>query len=169
MLRCAGALPCHMWYVPGEDSQCQGSGHAAFISGKHLVLRVLLFSKGGDFIDNNGQREAAPWTLEPRATRAERMFGLLHIRDGAENKVFMYETYGMDFYGDLVDADQEDAPYGYSHMLTTNADSKDGGSSFHNSLATDTHMPLGLDGLPLMKDAHFYMMTGPIPSINEAQ
>ena len=151
-----------LWIVAGFS---QGSGHASYIAKDQMVARVIFFSSGADTIADVETMtwEAAPWCLEPRVTPLSRHFGLLHERDSYELKSDMYLAYGMDRYGGFVNVDSTAPPHGYSHMLTTNATPEGGDTSFHQSLASDPDVPLGQDGLPLMKDAHYYMMTGPIP------
>lgn len=144
----------------------QGSGHASYLAMEHKIARLVLFSSGADNIVYDiatNDYEQAPWVLKPRATPPSRHFGILHSEDVFFVKEEAYKTYGMPRYGGFINPEDAPPPYGYTHMLVTDAEPSQGNDRYHNSLATDAFMPDGPDGLPLMKDAHYYMFTAPIP------
>lgn len=70
----------------------------------------------------------------------------------------MLQEYGLDQFGDFARADLESPPYDCTHVLSTDHEPRQGDNSFHNSLASDSHVPVDDDGIPLLAEDYTYLM-----------
>ena len=92
----------------------QGGGHAAYIATIRAVARVAMFGAPAD--GYGGQ--PAPWTAHS-VTPAARYYGFAHQRDPFTSIVPNWHSLGLDAFGAVVQVERSAAPYGGSHMLTT--------------------------------------------------
>lgn len=129
----------------------QGGGHAGVIAKLHPVYRCVCLSSPPDYRTTVDQ--PAPWLSMPGATDASKVYGFSHQQD----EVFIWPlaltnwtALGLDAYGAAVNVDSASAPYGGSHMLTTNLPhaSTGGNYPFHGSTSQDASTPLLADGTP---------------------
>lgn len=138
----------------------QGSGLAGYLGKDKSLARNVFFSSGCDVHGTTMADAAADdWCSLPRQTPASRMFGLLHAEDKLWLKSQAYRAYGMDAFGDFVDAGTLSPRYCTgTHILTSSLAPAPGGGP-HTSLATDPDMPVDVDGVPLLAEDYFYLMT----------
>jgi len=69
------------WQRIAVCGQSQGAGMAAFIAKQREVARVILFSSPWDYVQQDRQRDLAPWIALPSKTPPERWFGGYHARE----------------------------------------------------------------------------------------
>lgn len=138
----------------------QGSGLAGFLGKDKALARNVFFSSGCDVHGTSmADAGADDWCSLPRQTPASKMFGLLHAEDKLWLKSQAYTAYGMDAFGEFADAGTLSPSYCTgTHILTTSLAPAPGGGA-HNSLASDTDMPVDADGVPLLAEDYFYLMT----------
>jgi hypothetical protein len=135
----------------------QGGGHAALIGKLHSVTRVVMLAAPADF--SWVSSTSAPWLSKPGQTSPERYYGFTHIQDeGYDHIQNAWELLGMTNYGSLVNVDQQQPPYNYSHCLITNR-MPDVPNKYHGSVATDRPTPKLPDGTPLFKQVWQYLFS----------
>lgn len=151
------------WNLIHVAGHSQGGGEAAYIAKQRQVGRACFLSSPGDFDDL--QNKVAAWELAPGITPVDRYFGFFHQRDGvipADIIGQVWPALQMDTFGTYVNVDTVAAPYGGSHMLTTNLDKPsyvtgDDGSAFHKITAMDLFTPIDSNGLPVYRAAWQYL------------
>ena len=145
----------------------QGGKTATFLSRDIAVERaVLLNAFGSAFQGGGGTIELAAWSLEPRATPPERVYGLWHEGESADAYgPLLLSAYGVDDYGDTVDVDDRSYPYGCSHMLRTALPPGEGNDEAretcdeHQSVGADDCVTLDDNGEPVLTPVWLYMMS----------
>jgi hypothetical protein len=137
-----GQIQWHLLLVAGHS---QGGGMATMTGTMHTVSRVIIF----DWTDWRGA-QPAPWITANGPTPPANFYGFTHHRDPQVNiniQMYTWRVLGMDAFGDSVNVDVNQAPYGGSHMLVTNIDSSDYtcdqrcGSYYHSVTVTDLCTP----------------------------
>jgi hypothetical protein len=116
----------------------QGAGHAAFISTRHRVARVVMFGGGPD----RSAGQLASW-VAPGATPGSRYFGFVHTDDNAVAKVAGWRQLGAT--GNTTSVNGAAPPYSGSHMLLTDVATPNP----HGSVVTDGATPTRADGTPV--------------------
>ncbi len=122
------------WSRIATAGHSQGGGHAAFLARSEEVARVVLLDA----------TEPAPWTTEPMATPASRMWGLAHADEPIVAPIERsWENLGLP--GEPVDIDAAVAPWGNSHRLITSTDECRGDPAsrgyHHNCPVVDEYLP----------------------------
>lgn len=134
-----------------------GGGESAMIAKLRLVDRVLMFSSVPDSIGT----QSAPW-VAGHVTPTNRYFGLVHEQDGFFVPILAgWDSIGTRAFGDPVQVETSEPPYGGTHMLMTNLTPVGGfvGLNAHGSTATDKFTQLDAGGVPRLLDAWRYMLT----------
>ena len=96
------------------------------------------------------------------ATPTNRYFGLVHQQDGFFLPILAgWDSIGMRAFGDPVQVETSEPPYGGTHMLMTDLTPVGGfvGLNAHGSTATDKFTQLDAAGVPRLLDAWRYMLT----------
>ncbi|HEU4950698.1 MAG TPA: hypothetical protein VFT46_02040 [Holophagaceae bacterium] len=129
----------------------QGGGHAGVIAKLHPVYRCVCLSSPADYLTTLHQ--PATWYGMTGATDASKIYGFSHQQDEVVTwtlAVTDWTALGLDAYGPPVNVDGASAPYGGSHMLTTNLPHAptSGTYPFHGSTSVDFSTPLLGDGTP---------------------
>jgi hypothetical protein len=130
----------------------QGSGHAAFISKRFEVARVVMLA-GPE--DQDAQGNPSPWILSSGATPIDRYYGFGHVNDTFYSRFTeAWAALGLDALGAPVNVDNSSAPFENSHQLLTAAPPSDGsvtGLKAHNSPAADLSTPILPDTTPIYR------------------
>lgn len=126
------AMP--VWSKVATAGHSQGGGHAAFLARTEELARVVLLDA----------TEPSPWTTEPMATPAERMWGLAHAEEPIVAPIERsWENLGLP--GEAVDIDAGAAPWNGSHRLITSTDECRGDPTsrgfHHNCPVVDDYLP----------------------------
>jgi hypothetical protein len=146
----AGAVECASLYASAEEAN-----EACDIDGDG-VLDPQDFDEVG---------VPAPWAYLPRKTDARRQFGAIHEEEDAW--YYSRETFaafGMQRKGDEVNIDSlpfadPEALLGGAQVITTAAVPACGDEDFHKSMASDSCLSIGPDGLPVLAQAYAYFLT----------
>lgn len=133
----ADAMPA--WSEIAAAGHSQGGGHAAFLARTEELARVVLLDA----------TEPSPWTTEPMATPAERMWGLAHAEEPIVAPIERsWENLGLP--GEAVDVDAGAAPWNGSHRLITSTDECRGDPTsrgfHHNCPVVDDYLPDPIPG-----------------------
>ena len=140
----------------------QGGGHAGIIASEHEVARVVMFAAMDYHVLR--QRPAA-WIDADNPTPARVYYGFGHLQDepvDVGNLLMVWETYGLDAFGPVVNIDTLTAPYSGSHRLLTDVEPAFPRltlSPFHNSVAVDVNTPRLDDGTPALTPVWTYLLT----------
>lgn len=139
----------------------QGASVAGYIGKERALPRNILLAGGCDVLEKNpGEVFPMPWCSEPRATPPERTWGLMHLQDQPEADERIFELYGLVALGGFARADTGSPGYCTgSHALQTDLPSQGDGTKYHLSVAHDRDIPLDDDGVPLLAEDYYYLMT----------
>jgi hypothetical protein len=100
----------------------QGGGHAAVMAKLYKLHRAVYFSSPADWSD---VADAPPaWLSLPGATDVADQYGFSHLEDTLvpfAHVALIWSALGLGTYGAPASVDNQAAPYGNSHQLTTNA------------------------------------------------
>jgi hypothetical protein len=145
------------WSQITISGQSQGAAQAALIGKLHRVSRVAMVSGPPDA---RVPEEADRWVFIG-LTPAARYFALFHDRDHLVAGIRL-NLAALDLlrFGDPVQAEVSQPPYGGTHVLFTDLRPTLGYArpNPHQSPAKDTNTPLGPDGTPLLRDAWRYLL-----------
>lgn len=144
------------WDALAVAGHSQGGGHAALLGKLFPLARVVMLGAPAD--SAGGRDEPAPWLIRAGATPAERFFGFVHLQDpGFERISAAWQALGMDRFGPLVNVDEVPYPYGGSHSLVTDRETR--GGRYHGSIAVDGATPRLPDGTPAYRAAWRHLFT----------
>lgn len=150
----------------------QGGGHAAIIASEHEVARVIMFAA----IDYSGLRQRpAGWIDADNPTPPHRYYGFGHVRDepvDLGNLLTVWEAYGLDAFGPVVNIDTLGVPFGGSHRLLTDIEPVPHPlslSPFHNSVAVDVNTPRRADDAPALDSVWTYLLTDEATTVSVAR
>jgi hypothetical protein len=149
------------WSKIAVSGGSQGGKVATFLSRDHSVARAVLFSAMGSAHrgpDNTPQ--IAPWSMQPRATPAARVFGLWHARETSNAYApVLLAHYGVDQFGPIIDTDMSAPPYACSHMLRTDLLPSTGDYAHaHSSLGVDRLQAVDDQDVALLTPVYLYML-----------
>ena len=134
----------------------QGGGHAAMLGKKIFLKRVVMLGAPADCVD--GGEAPAPWLAAEGATPAGHYFGFSHARDPAIFRILAaWEALGLAEFGEVIDVDRQEPPFGHSHRLLTNKVSP--GGRPHGSVAADRFIPRCGDGTSAFADVWTYLFS----------
>lgn len=148
------------WSQIAVSGQSQGAGEAALIGKIRHVDRVVMFSGPPE---QRVPEEVDRW-ISIGATPAAKYFALFHDRDllvaGIRANLAALD---MARFGDPVQAELSEPPYGGTHILFTDLMPTLGyaAPNPHQSTARDNNTPLAPDGTPLLRDAWRYLLGEP--------
>lgn len=133
----------------------QGGGHAAMIAKDNLVARVIMLAAPADYSKIN--ENMASWLYSHHVTPSNRYYGFVHVQDPAYLRIAKaWELLGLSDYGDMVNIDEVEIPYGNSHqLLTARLPATEG--RFHGSIFNDAHTPKLNNGNPQFKKVWQYL------------
>lgn len=122
------------WSRIATAGHSQGGGHAAFLARTDELARVVLLDA----------TEPSPWTTEPMATPATRMWGLAHAAEPIVAPIERsWENLGLP--GEPIDIDDGATPWSGSHRLITSTDECRGDPTsrgfHHNCPVVDDYLP----------------------------
>lgn len=131
------AMPA--WSHIATAGHSQGGGHAAFLARTEELARVVLLDA----------TEPSPWTTEPMATPATRMWGLAHAEEPIVAPIERsWENLGLP--GEPIDIDDGATPWNGSHRLITSTDECRGDPTsrgfHHNCPVVDDYLPDPIPG-----------------------
>jgi hypothetical protein len=141
----------------------QGGKISAYISRDLEVAGAALISGTGSVSrGDDGEVVLASWTQQPRATGPERVHGLWHEQEAADEYApVVLASYGVDAFGPIVDTDNEEPPYECTHMLRSNLLPATGDyADAHSSMGIDDLLALDSEGVPLLAPAWGYIIRG---------
>ena len=145
------------WSQIAVAGQSQGAAQAALIGRLHHVDRVVMFSGPPDA---RVPEVVDSWVFIGR-TPAAKYFALFHQRDhlvvGIRANLAALD---MGRFGDPVQVESSESPYGETHILMTDLPPQGGyiETRPHQSTARDDRTPLAADGTPLLLDAWRYLL-----------
>ncbi len=148
------------WSSIAVAGHSQGAGHAANVGRLYGVARVIMF----DWTDVVPLLGAAPWLSKPKATPADRYYGLLHQGTFAAAVALGWDALGLP--AGTVNADATTEPDGNSNRLTTAILDRGGTGSqaaLHSAVVVDGVTPVRTDGTPLLSDLWRYLL-GAVPT-----
>ena len=146
------------WSRVVTSGHSQGAGHAGMISKMYPIARCVMFA-GMDITLG----KPAAWISRPGATPPEKLYGFTHLRDPffwgtGQLQLQVWQAYGMDTFGDVVNVDNMQSPYDGSHMLVTNERPENDTTNFHGAVVASYYTPMSLDGVPLFLPVWEYML-----------
>lgn len=136
----------------------QGGGHAAVMAMDRPLKRVLMFASPNDY--SNTFSQTAPWTSAAHLTSDSAYYSFNNINDGIAQYDWQYTAavnLGESFFGDTVNVENNQCPYGFSHNLYTDRDSS-GLSVNHGMVVNDANVPLDANGTPEFQNVWLYML-----------
>lgn len=138
----------------------QGGGHAGVIAKLHPVRRAVYFAAPADW--DSTINAPATWMARSGQTPADRQYGFGHLRDTLvpHNEVVQaWTSLGLAGFGAVTSVDGAAAPFGGSHMLSTDAEPAPGlaASPFHGAPVLDSVTPLASDRTPLYSPVWTYL------------
>jgi hypothetical protein len=143
-----------------------GASHGATTSARFAlhqkVDRVVMFCGPRD------QYEL--WQGLPSATPKERFFGFSHVLDtgwSGDHYCRSWELLGLQAYGPIVDVDKQQAPYGHSRRLITEAEVGGDEKRAHSCVTPGKAAVRDADGNYLHKDVWKYLFTHPVEAIGQ--
>ncbi len=149
------------WSQITISGQSQGAAQAALIAKLHRVARVAMFSGPPDA---RVPEEADRW-VSTGLTPAAKYFALFHDRDHLVAGIRLnLAALDMLRFGDPVQAEVSQPPYGGTHVLFTDLRPTlgyDAPNAPHQSTARDNNTPLDSEGTPLLRDAWRYLLGAP--------
>jgi hypothetical protein len=127
------------WSFIATAGHSQGGGHAALLARTEELTRVVLLDA----------TEPSPWTTDPMATPAERMWGLAHADEPIVAPIERsWENLGLP--GEPIGIDDGSAPWNGSHRLITSTDECRGDPTsrgfHHNCPVVDDYLPDPIPG-----------------------
>ena len=143
-----------------------GASHGATTSARFAlhqkVDRVVMFCGPRD------QYEL--WQGLPSATPKERFFGFSHVLDtgwSGDHYCRSWELLGLQAYGPIVDVDKQQAPYGHSRRLITEAEVGGDEKRAHSCVTPGKAAVRDAKGNYLHKDVWKYLFTHPVEAIGQ--
>lgn len=143
------------WTSIAVAGHSQGGGHAANVGRLYGVSRVVMF----DWTDVVPGLGPAPWLSEPKATPADRYYGVLHEGTFPAAVALGWDALGLPTGTVNVDTGAE--PYGNANRLTTAIPDQDGigdGAALHSAVVVDGVTPVRVDGTPVLSDVWRYLL-----------
>lgn len=139
----------------------QGGGHAGVMAKLYAMNRAVYFASPADW--GTFSNAPASWMSLPNLTPASRQFGIVHVQDPLvpySKLSVIWPTLGMAAFGPAVSVDSTAAPFGGSHMLTTNLTPNEAplsASPFHGATVLDAVTPLDASGVPVLDPVWGYL------------
>ncbi len=149
----------------------QGGGHAALIARDQLVAKTILFNSPSDrntHIDN--PLHQPPWFYDQHVTPNAHYYAFYHQQNGGDNRLAVYELFGLGEFGAEVNVDLAEPPYANSHILFTDQNTFDysaytnpscqGGDGFnaHSDIIVDCEVPFRSDQELAYQDVWKYLL-----------
>ena len=157
-----------IWSKVALSGASQGGKTATYLSRDLEVGRAVLLNAMGSAFRGSGDTPVivGPWSTLPRATPAERTYGIWHAGEAAnEYAPVLLAYHGVDVLGGTVDVEDTALPFDCTHMLRTTGTPAENnpdaiaGCDAHKSVGADACLALDAQGLPQLSAAHIYMMT----------
>ena len=150
-----------VWDKVAVAGHSQGGGHAALIATRHYVARAICLSAPRDY---NVRLDAPAAWYKNSLTLPKRFFTFNNIHDrqgcSTEQTLLNIRSLELDLLGDMVDVDQEAAPYRHAHVLWTHwPGPRTNSLTAHISVLHDRVR--GPDGSLLFQPVWRYMLTEP--------
>lgn len=136
----------------------QGGGHAAFIAYEKEVHRVLMFASPNDYSNFYGQ--PAEWLNQESVTETKDYYGFNNSLDDVvdfNDQVEIWNSLGIQEFGDFVDIDQTDYPFINTRQLIISRDTS-GLASNHSMMLLDDNTPVDEFGNPEFTNVWKYML-----------
>jgi hypothetical protein len=151
-----GAVDWSKIVVAGHS---QGGGHAGVMAKLYEMSRAVYFASPADW---NGISDApAAWTSRANETPVSRQFGFTHLDDNLVPYVELQEIWqSMGITGSTASVDTNAAPFGGTHLLTTDAEPISSLGTFsptHGATIVDASTPLDDDDEPLYESVWAYL------------
>lgn len=134
------------WSKVMVGGHSQGGGHAGVMAKLYPMNRAVYFSSPPDWSTNFDA--AAEWTSKPNVTPASSQYAFAHVQDGLVDYGHMtviWQAMGLTAFGAPVSVDGNTAPFGSSHLLSTQATPNNAGlavSPTHGAPVLDAVTPM---------------------------
>lgn len=139
-----------------------GSTTAARFAMQVRVDRVVMFCGPRDQFET--------WQSLPSATPANRFFGISHVLDGGwtgGHYCRSWELLGLHQFGQIVNVDQSEPPYGNTRRLITAVDVNHDPKRAHGAVTPGKSSPKNAKGQFLYEDVWRYLFTHPVDEVGK--
>lgn len=150
------------WEKIAVGGHSQGGGHSALLGKNNSLHRVLFFNSPSDA---NQFGELPSWISTDHITPSNHYFAFFHWQNGGQNRLDVYEKFGILENGPEKNIDSNQPPYDHSHVLFTDELTFDmtgfdnlGGADPHNDIIVDHELIVDASGQSAFKEVWEYML-----------
>ena len=163
-----------IWNNIAFGGHSQGGGHAALIARDHSIDRLLFFNCPSDFNSHPSAEDQPSWFYDDFETSDSLWYAFYHQQNGGDNRLKVYQNFGMEQWGVVRNVDEDEPPYNFTHILKTDSntydysgfvnddcDDDEGTSEFdaHSDIIVDCELPKDVSGTNYYLQVWDYMLT----------